>query len=149
MIRIAYPLPSSPTARVVTERLNAERICEPCDVPTKRKKMSRKTRMWIWQKDRGRCYYCGEFIDWREPFEITHPKPLALGGKDTDSNRFVAHPQEHAAATYGADLPAIAKAKRGAAFQETGRSRKLRGAPMAGTRASGIQRRMSGEVRRR
>lgn len=149
MIRYAIPLPSSHSARVVTLAVNRARVCEAADVPVRRKKHPRKVRMWIYQKDAGICCHCGERCDWRA-FEVSHyPRPLAMGGRDVDSNRHPAHPPCHHKWTREVDQPAIATAKRKQRKHETGRGRKLKGRPMDGTVDSGMRKRVSGKVERR
>ncbi|WP_421849964.1 HNH endonuclease [Oricola sp.] len=140
---------SSPAVRHVHAQIDAARVVAADQVAVTRKSHSRRTRMWIYQKDNGICCHCGEPVD-RHCFEVSHyPRPLAMGGKDVDSNRHPAHPACHARWTAEVDQPAIARAKRKQKMHETGRGRKLKGRPMAGTRASGIRRRFSGKTEKR
>lgn len=149
MIRYAVPVPKSYCARVITEQANAERVGTADQVPVKRRKHSHRERMWIWNKDNGICCHCEEPVS-RKRFEVSHyPRPLAMGGRDVDSNRHPAHPECHAEWTRTIDQPAIAKAKRKQKKHETGRGRKLKGRPMAGTQDSGIRRRFNGKVEKR
>ncbi len=53
----------------------------------KRKNFSAKHRKIIYRKTKGRCYLCGEFVDF-DSFEIEHNIPLAKGGTNDLSNLF-------------------------------------------------------------
>lgn len=112
-----------------------------------RKSLSTKERTRIFLLHGGVCHFCRTKINGvREQWEISHEIPLELGGADDDENRKPAHYRCHRKHTAEVDLPAIAKAKRTrakhiGAFRRSGR-------PLAGTKASGIRKRMNGDVER-
>ena len=54
---------------------------------TKRKNFSASDRKKIYRKTKGRCYLCGEFVDF-DSFEIEHKMPLAKGGTNDFSNLY-------------------------------------------------------------
>lgn len=56
-------------------------------VKEKRKSFSASDRKKIYQKTKGHCYLCGEFVDY-DSFEIDHRIPLAKGGTNDLSNLF-------------------------------------------------------------
>ncbi|MBQ6995600.1 MAG: HNH endonuclease [Lachnospiraceae bacterium] len=56
---------------------------------TKRKKFSQMERKRIYQKTKGHCYLCGEFVDF-DVFQVEHRIPLAKGGTNDFSNLFPA-----------------------------------------------------------
>lgn len=58
-------------------------------ITTKRKSFSANDRIKIYRKTQGRCYLCGEFVDY-DSFEIEHKIPLAKGGTNDFSNLFPA-----------------------------------------------------------
>jgi 5-methylcytosine-specific restriction enzyme A len=60
----------------------------------------------------GKCHICGGLIHTGEKWEVSHPIALELGGRDEESNWFLAHKKCHAIVTATQDQPAIAKAKR-------------------------------------
>jgi len=85
-----------------------------------RRRLSPKQRAALFVTHKGICHMCCEPIN--EAFqlwEVSHPHPLALGGKDDDSNRAPAHKSCHRTRTFGtkattagSDIHAIAKTKR-------------------------------------
>jgi 5-methylcytosine-specific restriction endonuclease McrA len=78
-----------------------------------RRRMSTTRRARIFEAAGGICHICGQAIDGtREPWDADHVIPLEIGGDDTDDNLRPAHRACHADKTAGADIPAIAKAKR-------------------------------------
>ena len=46
------------------------------------------------------------------PWDVSHPIPLAAGGKDDESNWFPAHRSCHKYHTHNVDTPLIAKVRR-------------------------------------
>jgi len=54
-----------------------------------RKRLSKKERKRVYEKTGGRCAYCGYRIQ-IGAMQVDHVKPLAHGGKDTESNMFPA-----------------------------------------------------------
>lgn len=77
-----------------------------------RKRLSTRDRLRCFEDGEGKCHICGLPIQTGEPWEVSHPRPLALGGEDTRANRRPAHKTCHAKLTAGEDIPRIAKAKR-------------------------------------
>lgn len=67
---------------------NGELIKENSNI-TKRKKFSQEERKRIYQKTKGHCYLCGEFVDF-DVFQVEHRIPLAKGGTNDFSNLFPA-----------------------------------------------------------
>ena len=82
---------------------------------TKRKAMTPRLRLKVWEAHRGMCVLCKGKIDGvRERWIIEHITPLALGGEDTDNNMGPAHEACALKKTFGrtGDLAKAAKAKR-------------------------------------
>lgn len=48
----------------------------------RRKPIPRKVRLYVWQRDGGKCVECGS----KEKLEYDHIIPLSKGGSDTDRN---------------------------------------------------------------
>ena len=48
----------------------------------KRQPISDEVRMFVWQRDKGRCVQCGS----NEKLEFDHIIPVAKGGSDTERN---------------------------------------------------------------
>lgn len=111
-----------------------------------RRSLSTRDRARIFAKHDGQCHLCGGKITVGERWEVSHDTPLELGGADDDSNMAPAHYKCHRAITAEVDIPRIAKAKRREAIH-TGAKRTSR--PIPGSRASGLRKRMNGEVERR
>ena len=53
----------------------------------KRKSFTKEERIKIYRKTKGRCYLCGEFVDF-DLYEIEHKIPLSKGGTNNLSNLF-------------------------------------------------------------
>lgn len=53
----------------------------------KRKSFTKEERIKIYRKTKGRCYLCGEFVDFNS-YEIEHKVPLSKGGTNNLSNLF-------------------------------------------------------------
>jgi 5-methylcytosine-specific restriction endonuclease McrA len=80
-----------------------------------RRSLSPTARLRIFQDHHGVCDICGGFIDGiRDPWDLDHRIPLALGGEDTDANLRPVHARCHrgAGSKTSADVAQIAKAKR-------------------------------------
>lgn len=80
-----------------------------------RRSLSPTARLRIFQEHRGVCDICGDLIDGvREPWDLDHRIPLALGGDDTDDNLRPVHGRCHRGkgSKTSADVAQIAKAKR-------------------------------------
>lgn len=95
----------------------------------------------------GRCE-CGCQLPIRgTPIYDHYPVPAALDGPGTLDNCRVLDPKCNRPITYETDIPAIAKSKRIEA-KRLGLTKRS-GRPMPGSRASGLKRKMNGEVVRR
>lgn len=82
---------------------------------TKRKNMTPRMRLKVWEDHKGICKLCGGKIDGvRERWIVEHIIPLALGGEDAESNMAPAHEGCALAKTFGksGDIAKAAKAKR-------------------------------------
>lgn len=112
----------------------------------RRKSISPTKRLNLFKEKRGVCHICGGKVQAGEAWELSHVIPLKLGGGDDETNWDVAHKKCHRDVTANTDIPNIAKAKRREA-KHIG-IKKAKGRPLPGTRASGIRKRMSGEVER-
>lgn len=111
----------------------------------KRVAVSKARRIRLFKDKNGVCHLCGGKISVGEEWDLSHPIPLELGGADDESNWDIAHRACHREETK-VDVANIAKAKRREA-KHLG-LRKAKGRPLAGTKASGIRKRMNGEVER-
>lgn len=105
--------------------------------------MSPMRRLRIWERHKGRCIICKRKIDGvRERWIVEHDRALGLGGEDEDSNCGPAHETCGKDKTK-ADVARISKAKRVKAkhlgIRNTSR-------PMQGSKASGLKKKMNGEV---
>ena len=82
---------------------------------TKRKNMTPRLRLKVWEAHKGMCAICGGKIDGvRERWILEHMRPLALGGADDESNMAPVHEGCALAKTFGksGDIAKAAKAKR-------------------------------------
>lgn len=79
----------------------------------KRKTLSTKARLELFQAHNGTCHVCGGKIQVGEAWEVEHVIPLALGGDDDTNNMAPVHKKVcHETKTREQDVPAIARAKR-------------------------------------
>ena len=115
-------------------------------IPEKRKPLTRRQRIALWDRHGGRCVVCLFPIPAGEPFVDEHVIPIALGGSNDDANRGPAHIQCAKAKTK-LDQKMIARASKQRA-RHLGIKRKTKGRPMPGTRASGVRKRFDGTVGR-
>lgn len=76
----------------------------------KRRSLSTKARVEFFLSRKGECAGCGMKCD--RGWELDHVVALALGGDDEPSNWQVLCLPCHRAKSRGADVPAIARAKR-------------------------------------
>lgn len=81
----------------------------------KRASLSPMKRLKLFEKHRGICHLCEQPIQPGQAWEVSHDRPLELGGADDDENRKPAHKTCHREHTRTVDQPAIAKAKKIAA----------------------------------
>lgn len=58
---------------------------------TERKKLTRKERAGVFERDNGVCYLCGLKVRPGEDWDVEHEIALGAGGKDDASNWRVAH----------------------------------------------------------
>ena len=82
---------------------------------TKRKNMTPRLRLKVWEAHKGMCAICGGKIDGvGERWILEHMRPLALGGADDESNMAPVHEGCALAKTFGksGDIAKAAKAKR-------------------------------------
>lgn len=82
---------------------------------TKRKPMTPRLRLKVWEAHKGICAICGGKIDGvRERWVLEHLRALALGGADDESNMAPVHEGCALTKTFGisGDIAKAAKAKR-------------------------------------
>ena len=82
---------------------------------TKRKSMTPRMRLKVWEAHKGICKLCNCKIDGvRERWIVEHIIPLALGGEDAEGNMAPAHEGCALEKTFGksGDIAKAAKAKR-------------------------------------
>ena len=77
----------------------------------KRQTLSTMKRLKVFEKAGGRCHICSQRIQAGQVWEVEHVRPLALHGKDDESNMAPAHVLCHSGKTAD-DVAAIARAKR-------------------------------------
>ena len=111
--------------------------------PTQRRTMTKARATRIFVAADGICCVCGCRIRDGEDWEIEHPDELADGGSDDDADLRPVHLRCHRPKT--AKARAVrAKRNRIITAGYVGKPRKSR--PLPGTRASGLRRRMNGNV---
>ena len=111
----------------------------------KRKHVSTRDRLRIFEKHGGICHLCDLKIDGtREPWDVSHDIPLEMGGKDDDENRKPAHRACHRAHTAEVDAPAIAKSRRVRA-KHIGAKAKSRN-PIPGSKGTRFKKKLDGTV---
>lgn len=108
----------------------------------KRKTISAKARVALFQKHDGVCHLCGGKINVGEAWEVEHIIPFAMGGADDESNWSLAHIKCHRAKTTE-DVGNIAKAKRREARHI---GAKVSKSPLPFGRQSKFKRKMDGTV---
>lgn len=116
---------------------------------TRRRSLSPTARLRIFTEHHGVCDICGDVIDGvREPWDLDHRIPLALGGEDTDDNLRPVHGRCHrgAGSKTSDDVARIAKAKR-VERKHMGAHRPK--ATIPGSKASKWKRKLNGETVRR
>ena len=104
-----------------------------------------RVKLRIWTREHGRCHITGRKIRPGDAYEFEHVIAICNGGEHRESNIALALTAEHKAKT-AADVAEKAKVdrlrKRQAGIKTS------RGRPLAGTKASGLRKRMSGQVER-
>lgn len=111
---------------------------------TRRRSLSTKARVEFFLSRGGQCASCGMKCD--RGWDLDHEIPLAMGGADEPSNWVVLCRPCHRAKTRGADVPAIAKAKRREAYYL---GVKVSRSPLPYGRRSRWKKRLDGTVVRR
>ena len=111
----------------------------------KRKTISAKQRVKLFNDHKGICHICQGKIGIGEAWEIEHRVPFAMGGEDSESNWSPAHVRCHRTKTTD-DVGAIAKAKRREA-RHLGVN--VSRTPLPFGKKSGFKRKMDGTVVRR
>lgn len=117
---------------------------------TRRRARTALQRARLFEARGGTCHICGHRIDGtREPWDLDHIVPLALGGEDADANLAPAHASCHRAkgGKTSDDVKAIRKAERVRAkhMGAKGDARQ----PVGGWAARRFKRRLDGTVVRR
>lgn len=79
---------------------------------TRRIRLSPTAREALFDAASGICHLCNRPIIPGERWEVSHPIPLGIGGRDDSSNRAPAHEPCHLYQTRRFDVPRIAKAVR-------------------------------------
>lgn len=110
----------------------------------KRKSISTRERVRLFELHGGVCHICGGKIHVGEAWEVSHVIPLAIGGDDDDVNRMPAHKKCHRKRTSEQDIPLIAKANRIRANHMGAKAPSKR--PMPCGRNSKWRKKMNGEV---
>lgn len=109
-----------------------------------RRSISDTERTRIFLAHQGVCAVCGGKIVGKA-WDLDHGRALALLGDDTEDNLYPVHRSPCHREKTKADVARIAKAKRNETRQlGAHRSR----SPLPGSRASGIRKRMNGQVER-
>lgn len=112
----------------------------------KRKPLTRLQRVKLFDDHKGKCCLCGLPIQASrgEKYIVEHIKPLWLGGADEISNMGPAHDRCAVEKTKG-EAPIKAKSDRVRA-RHLGIKKSTR--PIPGSKASGVRKRMNGNVER-
>ena len=79
---------------------------------TKRRRLSTRDRVALFNRKGGICHLCGGKVMPGEEWDNSHEIPLEMGGADDESNWNVAHRKCHRVHTATVDAPRIAKTKR-------------------------------------
>ena len=113
---------------------------------TKRKHMTPRMRLKIWENHKGMCALCGGKIDGvRQRWIVEHMRALELGGEDSESNMAPVHEACAIAKTVGknGDHARAAKAKR---VKTKHLGIKKNKNPLPGSKGSKWKRKMDGSV---
>ena len=113
---------------------------------TKRKNITPRLRLKIWEAHKGICVLCSAKIDGvRERWVAEHVIPLSLGGEDAESNMGPAHEACAIKKTFGrtGDIAKAAKAKR---VKSKHLGIKKSKNPLPGGKGSKLKKKMDGSV---
>lgn len=92
------------------------------------------------------CHLCSLKVVPGEDWDVSHDIPLEAGGKDDETNWFVAHRKCHRVHTSTVDMPLIAKVKR---VHQRHIGAKQSRSPLPGGRNSKWKKKMDGTVIKR
>ncbi len=112
----------------------------------KRKRLSDRVRASLFINHNGVCHICGGKIVAGEVWEVSHVRPLELGGEDELTNMAPAHYRCHRDQTAQEDVPRIRKAQR---QQRAHIGAKTSKNPLPGGRGSPWKKKLDGSVVRR
>lgn len=109
-----------------------------------RKAHSKLQRVRLFDRHGGKCHMCDQRIhaERGELWDISHPIPLEIGGKDDETNWAPAHRSCHKKHTAEVDAPLIAKTHRQRAKHLGIRPK----SKFAGSRESRWRKKINGEV---
>lgn len=110
------------------------------------RRMSTTRRVRIFDTAGGLCHLCERKIRVGEAWDVEHVIPYALTRDDSDENLRPAHVGCHKAKTKD-DVATIAKAKRVSAKHRGAKAPSRN--PIPGSKASGLKRKMNGEIVKR
>lgn len=113
----------------------------------KRVRITPKMRAGIFMKHGGVCHLCSMKVLPGEEWDVSHEIPLEAGGKDDETNWYVAHRKCHRTHTATVDAPLIAKVKR-IHHRHIGAKAPSKN-PIPGSRNSPWKRKMDGTIVRR
>ena len=108
---------------------------------------SDRVKLEEWQAAGGKCRDCGVKLRPGMPREYHHLVPRNVGGTGGLKNCWLLCKPCHDLRTHKTDTPQAAKTKR--LEKANAGIKKRKGRPMAGTKASGIKKKMNGQVERR
>jgi len=111
----------------------------------KRKTLSAKIRLQIFQTHKGLCHICGGKVNVGESWDVEHVIPFAMGGEDNETNWAVAHVKCHRTKTVQ-DVAEIAKAKRREARHRGSHQSRT---PLPFGKKSKLKKKMDGTIVRR
>jgi 5-methylcytosine-specific restriction protein A len=112
---------------------------------TPRRSLTQRQRIKIFEAHNGRCHLCQTRIQVGDLWDVEHVTPLALNGADDETNWKPAHRSCHKHKTRD-DVGRIAKTLKQRA-KHLG-IRKTYSRPIPGSKASGIRKRMNGDIDR-
>lgn len=102
-----------------------------------------RVRLRIFERDGRRCYLCALEIRVSDGLDFHHHPPLADGGEHRESRIYSVHRKCHRLVTA---TEAMARAETRQTVKKHYGIVKPKGRPLAGTKASGLRKRMNGTV---